>query len=65
MNNFIAMRSFLVYLLDSISSANNYKNKSTKYQEYILGAKIKKRNSFLVYSDSFLFFVIYRYNKKQ
>ena len=42
MNNFIAMRSFLVYLLDSISSANNYKYKSTNFQEYILGAKIKK-----------------------
>ena len=42
MNNFIAMRSFLVYLLDSISSANNYKNKSTNFREYILGVKIKK-----------------------
>ena len=69
MNNFIAMRSFLVYLLDSISSANNYKNKSTNFQEYILGAKIKKEILFwyipTVSTTSFLFFVIYRYNKKQ
>ena len=42
MNNFIAMRSFLVYLLDSISSAYNYKNKSTNFKKYILGVKIKK-----------------------
>ena len=31
-----------MYPLDIMYSANNYKNKSTKYQEYILGAKIKK-----------------------
>ena len=69
MNNFIVMRSFLVYLLDIISSANNYKNKSTNFQEYILGAKIKKEILFwcipTVSTNSFLFFVIYRYNKKQ
>ena len=55
MNNFIAMRSFLVYLLDSISSANNYKNKSTNFREYILEAKIKKEILFLYIQTLFYF----------
>ena len=69
MNNFIAMKSFFVYLFGSISSANNYKNKKTNFQEYILGAKIKKEILFwyipTVSTNSFLFFVIYQFKKKQ
>ena len=55
MNNFIAMRSFLVYLLDSISSAYNYKNKRTNFKKYILGVKIKKEILFMYIPTLFYF----------